>query len=154
MPRWVRGNAEVTLAGPTPQSLVAVALGGSVGTSDEGVEAQVLEVASLDALNALPATTVGGKIVFINQRMERTRDGSGYGATVRNRGEGPSAAGNLGARRAADPFGRHFRSAPRAHWLDRTIASMRRASRRSRCRIPTRTSWRAGSSPASPYACE
>ena len=97
VPRWVRGNAEVTLAGSTPQPLVAVALGGSVGTSDEGVEAQVVEVASLDALNALPATTVGGKIVFINQRMERTRDGSGYGAAVRNRSEGPSAAGNLGA---------------------------------------------------------
>jgi carboxypeptidase Q len=97
VPRWVRGNAEVTLAGSTPQSLVAVALGGSVGTSDEGVEAQIVEVASLDALNALPATAVGGKIVFINQRMERTRDGSGYGAAVRNRGEGPSAAGNLGA---------------------------------------------------------
>jgi carboxypeptidase Q len=97
VPRWVRGNAEVTLAGPTAQSLIAVALGGSVGTSDEGVEAQVIEVASLDALNALPATTVGGKIVFINQRMERTRDGAGYGAAVRNRSEGPSAAGNLGA---------------------------------------------------------
>jgi carboxypeptidase Q len=97
VPRWVRGNAEVTLAGPTAQSLIAVALGGSVGTSDEGVEAQVLEVASLEALNALPATTVGGKIVFINQRMERTRDGAGYGAAVRNRSEGPSAAGNLGA---------------------------------------------------------
>ena len=97
VPRWVRGNAEVTLAGSTPQPLVAVALGGSVGTSDEGVEAPVVEVASLDALNALPATTVGGKIVFINQRMERTRDGSGYGAAVRNRGDGPSAAGNLGA---------------------------------------------------------
>ncbi len=97
VPRWVRGQAEVTLAGPTAQPLVAVALGGSVGTSEEGVEAQVLEVASLDALNALPATAVGGKIVFINQRMERTRDGAGYGATVRNRTEGPNAAGNLGA---------------------------------------------------------
>ncbi len=83
VPRWVRGHAEVTLAGPTPQSLVAVALGGSIGTSDDGIEAQVLEVASLDALNALPAAAVGGKIVFINQRMERTRDGAGYGATVR-----------------------------------------------------------------------
>jgi carboxypeptidase Q len=97
VPRWVRGHAEVTLAGPVPQSLVAVALGGSVGTSEDGIEAQVLEVASLDALNALPAATVGGKIVFINQRMERTRDGAGYGATVKNRTEGPSAAGHLGA---------------------------------------------------------
>ncbi len=97
VPRWVRGHAEVTLAGPVPQPLVAVALGGSVGTADDGIEAQVLEVASLDALNALPAATVGGKIVFINQRMERTRDGAGYGATVKNRTEGPSAAGRLGA---------------------------------------------------------
>jgi carboxypeptidase Q len=97
VPRWVRGQAEVTLLGPTAQPLVAVALGGSIGTSEEGVEAQVLEVASLDALNALPASTVNGKIVFINQRMERSRDGSGYGATVRNRTEGASAAGHLGA---------------------------------------------------------
>ena len=97
VPRWVRGHAEVTLAGPAPQPLIAVALGGSVGTSEDGVEAQVLEVASLDALTALPAATVGGKIVFINQRMERTRDGSGYGTTVKIRSEGPSAAGQLGA---------------------------------------------------------
>jgi carboxypeptidase Q len=93
----LRGHAELNIEGPVPQPLTAVALGGSVGTSEDGVEAQVLEVASLDALNALPATTVGGKIVFINQRMERTRDGAGYGATMKNRTEGPSAAGHLGA---------------------------------------------------------
>jgi Zn-dependent M28 family amino/carboxypeptidase len=40
---------------------------------------------------------VTGKIVFINQRMERMRDGSGYGATARNRVHGASVAGNLGA---------------------------------------------------------
>jgi hypothetical protein len=97
VPHWVRGHAAVTLAGPVAQPLVAVALGGSVGTSDEGVEAQVLEVASLDALKALPAATVGGKIVFINQRMERTRDGAGYRDTVKNRSDGPSVAGQLGA---------------------------------------------------------
>ena len=95
VPRWVRGHAEVTLAGPNAQSLAA-SLGGVSAFSDEGVEALVLEVASLDALNALPATTVGGKIVFINQRMERTRDGCRHGATVKNRAEGPSA-GHLGA---------------------------------------------------------
>lgn len=97
VPHWVRGHAEVTLAGPVAQPLVAVALGGSVGTSDEGIEAPVLEVASLDALKALPAATVGGKIVFINQRMERTRDGTGYRDTVKNRSDGPSTAGQLGA---------------------------------------------------------
>jgi hypothetical protein len=97
VPHWVRGHAEVTLAGPVPQPLVAAALGGSVGTSEEGVEAPVLEVASLDALKALPAASVSGKFVFINQRMERARDGSGYRDTVKNRVDGPSTAGQLGA---------------------------------------------------------
>jgi hypothetical protein len=97
VPRWVRGTAEVTLLGPVAQPLVAAALGGSIGTPEEGVEAQVLEVASLEALRALSASAVNGKIVFINQRMERARDGAGYGATVRNRAEGASAAAHLGA---------------------------------------------------------
>jgi hypothetical protein len=97
VPRWVRGTAEVTLLGPVAQPLVAAALGGSIGTPEEGVEAQVIEVASLEALRALSAPAVNGKIVFINQRMERARDGAGYGATVRNRAEGASAAAHLGA---------------------------------------------------------
>jgi carboxypeptidase Q len=97
VPHWVRGSCEVAITGPAPQPLVAVALGGSVGTGDEGIEGQVLEVASIEALNALPPANVVGKIVFINQRMERTRDGSGYATAVRNRSQGPSAAGHLGA---------------------------------------------------------
>ncbi|HKE95537.1 MAG TPA: M20/M25/M40 family metallo-hydrolase [Povalibacter sp.] len=97
VPHWVRGTAEVSITAPFPQPLVAAALGGSVGTPEEGIEAPVLSVASLDALRALPATAVSGKIVFIDQRMERTRDVSGYAATVPIRGQGPSAAANLGA---------------------------------------------------------
>ena len=49
------------------------------------------------ALSALPPASVKGKIVFIDERMQRTRDGSGYTATVRNRGPGPSVAADLGA---------------------------------------------------------
>lgn len=97
VPRWVRGSTQVTIVTPFPQSLVAVAIGGSVGTADEGIEAPVLSVTSLDALAALAPTAVSGKIVFIDQRMERTRDVSGYGRAVRNRSQGPSVAGNLGA---------------------------------------------------------
>lgn len=97
VPRWVRGTADVTLLGAAPQALVAVALGGSVGTAEEGLEAQVLEVASLEALSKVPAASVAGKIVFINERMERSRDGSGYGRVVVNRAQGPSTAGQLGA---------------------------------------------------------
>lgn len=97
VPRWVRGSAEVSIVAPYPQPLVAVALGGSIGTSEEGIEANVVAVESLDALKALPASTVSGKIVFIDERMKRTRDLSGYGAAVAKRAQGPSIAGNLGA---------------------------------------------------------
>lgn len=97
VPRWIRGATEVTLLGPAPQPLVAATLGGSIGTGEEGIEASVVEVASLEALNATPGATVKDKIVFINERMERTRDGAGYGKTVKNRVQGASVAGNLGA---------------------------------------------------------
>lgn len=97
VPRWIRGTTEVTLLGPAPQPLVAATLGGSIGTSEEGIEAPVVEVASLDALTGDQAPDVKNKIVFINERMERTRDGSGYGKTVKNRVQGASAAANLGA---------------------------------------------------------
>lgn len=97
VPRWVRGSTQVAIVTPFPQSLVAVTIGGSVGTAEEGIEAPVLSVASLDALTALAPTAVSGKIVFIDERMERTRDVSGYGRAVRNRSQGPSVAGNLGA---------------------------------------------------------
>lgn len=97
VPHWVRGETEVTLLGSTPQTLVAATLGGSIGTGEEGIEAQVVEVASLDALGALPQGAAKGKIVFINARMERTRDGSSYARNVKNRVQGASAAANLGA---------------------------------------------------------
>jgi Zn-dependent M28 family amino/carboxypeptidase len=97
VPRWIRGSTEVTLLGPSPQPLVAATLGGSIGTGEEGIEAQVVEVASLDALSATQGTALKDKIVFINERMERTKDGAGYGKTVKNRVQGASIAANLGA---------------------------------------------------------
>jgi carboxypeptidase Q len=97
VPRWVRGSMEIEILSPFPQPLVAASLGGSIGTAEEGLEATVHRVESLDALKALKTTAVKGKIVFIDQRMERTRDASGYGATVGIRSQGPSVAANLGA---------------------------------------------------------
>lgn len=97
VPRWIRGTTEVTLLGPAAQPLVAATLGGSIGTGEEGIEAQVIEVASLDALTAMQAGDIRNKVVFINQRMERTKDGASYGTVVKNRMRGASAAANLGA---------------------------------------------------------
>lgn len=97
VPRWVRGEVEVEITGPFPQPLVALALGGSVGTPDEGIEAPVLMVEDPDALRELSESEVAGKIVFFNRRMEREQDGTGYGRTVRNRGEGAAVAAQRGA---------------------------------------------------------
>ena len=97
VPHWVRGTAEVQIVAPFPQTLTAAAIGGSIGTADEGIEAAVFRVESLAALAALPAETARDKIVFIDERTVRARDTSGYSVTVKNRGQGASVASNLGA---------------------------------------------------------
>jgi Zn-dependent M28 family amino/carboxypeptidase len=97
VPRWVRGEARFSVVSPYPQSMPTLALGGSIGTVDGGLEAGIVMVRDFDALAALPAGAVAGKIVFFNGRTERTRDGSGYGRAVRVRSGGPSAAAQLGA---------------------------------------------------------
>ena len=97
VPRWIRGEASFEVLAPYPMNMVTLALGGSIGTPDEGLEAPIVMVQDIAALQALPEGTVRGKIVFFIGRMERTRDGSGYGKAVRSRSEGPSIAGSLGA---------------------------------------------------------
>lgn len=97
VPHWIRGTEEASIVLPFPQPLVVAALGGSVGTDDNGIEAAVIRTESLEALKALPPATVKGKIVYIDQRMQRSRDASGYGATVPIRSQGASIAATLGA---------------------------------------------------------
>ncbi|NDE03022.1 MAG: M28 family peptidase, partial [Gammaproteobacteria bacterium] len=97
VPQWVRGEASFDVLAPFPQRMVTLALGGSVGTPDEGLIAPIVMVRDVPALQALPEGAVRGKIVFFNGRMQRTRDGSGYGKAVRSRTEGPSVAASLGA---------------------------------------------------------
>jgi hypothetical protein len=94
---WVRGEERVDVLSPAPHRLAAAALGGSVGTPAGGLEAEVVRVASLDALRALTPDAVRGRIVFVDQRMERSRDGSGYGTAVVVRGTSASIASGLGA---------------------------------------------------------
>jgi hypothetical protein len=97
VPHWVRGEAQFSVIAPYPQRIPTLALGGSIGTPAEGIEADAIQVKDLDALAALSADSVKGKIVFFNLRMDRTRDGTGYGRAVRVRALGPSAAAKLGA---------------------------------------------------------
>lgn len=98
VPRWVRGTIAVELLKPRARTLEAVALGGSVATPPGGVEARVVMVASVEVLEALPESQVKGRIVFINTRTERQRDGSGYGKSVPARRKGAAVAGAKGAR--------------------------------------------------------
>jgi Zn-dependent M28 family amino/carboxypeptidase len=97
VPHWVRGQASAAIVAPFPQSLVVTALGGSAGTPEAGLEAEVVRFETVDDLEAAPADAVRGKIVFLDGRMERRRDGSGYAETVPNRGRGPAVGSEKGA---------------------------------------------------------
>jgi hypothetical protein len=97
VPHWVRGEAELSVLSPWPQRMPTLALGGSIGTVPEGIEADTVMVKDLEALAALPAGAVRDKIVYFSNRMDRTQDGSGYGRAVVVRANGPAMAGSLGA---------------------------------------------------------
>jgi hypothetical protein len=97
VPHWEIGQGEGRITAPWSQPMVLVALGGSVPTPDAGIDAEVVQAASLAALKTLDPSKVKGKIVFIAKRMERHKDGSGYRETVPGRGDGAAVAGKLGA---------------------------------------------------------
>lgn len=98
VPQWVRGHERGAIVAPVHQPVVLAALGGSIGTPGEGVEAEVVAVDSLEALAALDPAAVSGRIVFVNPpRPVRSRDGSAYRTAVRMRSQAPSAAAALGA---------------------------------------------------------
>lgn len=97
VPHWERGELHAEVLAPFPQKLEAVALGGSIGTPAEGITAPVVAVQDLEELARLKPSQVRDHIVYIGERMERTRDGSGYGKAVRKRGQGSIEAAKLGA---------------------------------------------------------
>ena len=96
-PHWQRRHESGSVLSPYAQPLALTALGGSVGTGDHALEAEVVEFANLAALSAAPAGSVDGKIAYISNRMQRARDGSGYGPAVAARRSGASEAAKKGA---------------------------------------------------------
>jgi carboxypeptidase Q len=96
VPHWERGAASAAIVG-SERALHLAALGGSVATPNGGLEAEVISVPSIEALNELPIEKVTGKIVFFDKPMARTKDGAGYGKAVDVRGKGPIAAAKRGA---------------------------------------------------------
>jgi hypothetical protein len=91
VPHWVRGREDAEMVKPVPRPLTMIGLGGSVATPPDGITAEVVSVASFDALNALGREKVAGKIVLFNVPYE------GYGKTVNYRVAGPSRAAKMGA---------------------------------------------------------
>ncbi len=96
-PHWERGEESGAIVAPTTHPVVLKALGGSIGTSAKGLEAEVVEVGSIDELEKKKPEEIKGKIVFFYRVMRRTKDGSGYGEAVGVRSRGAIAAAKLGA---------------------------------------------------------
>ncbi|SHH79789.1 M28 family peptidase [Ferrimonas marina] len=97
IPHWERGYADARVTLPFPQPLVITALGNSVGTPEGGIEAPIVRFATLADLEAADPAEVKGKLAFIDHRMERFKDGRGYGPVVKARGQGAVAAAKKGA---------------------------------------------------------
>jgi carboxypeptidase Q len=90
VPRWVRGTESATLIEPRARPLPMLGLGGSVGTSPEGITAEVMVVESWEELEAR-GEEAQGKIVLYNVPFTT------YGRTVQYRVNGANAAARVGA---------------------------------------------------------
>ena len=77
VPHWVRGEETAALvqfpgqAPNTTQKIVLCALGGSVATPKNGIEAEVLVVKNFDELKSMPREKVAGKIVLFNYPFDK-----------------------------------------------------------------------------------
>ncbi len=96
-PKWVRRSEHGAIVAPFPQPLVLTALGYSPGTPKGGLTAQVVRFGSLEALKAADPATVKGRIVFVDYRMHRYKDGHDYGIGSPIRVQGPVVAQSKGA---------------------------------------------------------
>lgn len=94
---WVRGSASARLVAPVAEPLVVAALGNSIGAPAGGAEAEVAWYADIAALRADTSDRARGRIVIVDQKTERTRDGRGYGAAVVARTAGAVEAARRGA---------------------------------------------------------
>ena len=100
VPHWERGAREeaVLTAGHQKTQLAVLALGNSPATAGT-LRADVVEVASVDALKALPDEQVKGKIVFLNMPFNEAhiQTFTCYGESYPARRYGPAEASKKGA---------------------------------------------------------
>ena len=94
---WERHSEHAEITSPFPQKLTITALGGSIATVPEGIVGQVVRFENLQALKDASMKGLKGKIVFVDEYMTRTQDGSGYGVAVKKRSGAAVEAGKRGA---------------------------------------------------------
>ncbi|MEQ8423705.1 MAG: M20/M25/M40 family metallo-hydrolase, partial [Cyclobacteriaceae bacterium] len=103
VPHWVRGEKEIgRIVNSKKLGSVDVnicALGGSIGTGPQGINAQVIEVKNFEELKTLGAKNVQGKIVYFSRPMDPTHFDTfeAYSGAVNQRGSGASEAAKYGA---------------------------------------------------------
>lgn len=97
MPVWARGEERAEVLSPFPQQLMLTTLGNSAATPSTGLTGRVLRFETLAELEAAPPADLKGAIVFIDQAMSATQDGSHYGQFGGARRLGPSIASRKGA---------------------------------------------------------
>jgi hypothetical protein len=101
VPHWVRGNVEearlMTPGNVTVKNLSITALGGSIGTTEAGIMAEIIEVRSFEELQAV-GDKAEGKIVFFNYPMKKGLADSfeAYGDAFIYRSSGASEAAKAG----------------------------------------------------------
>ncbi len=99
VPHWERGKkAEAVLTSGAAGSFKIAALGTSIGTDPRGIEAEVVEVSSLDDAT-LKGPALAGKIVFFNGAFDDTvlDTFEAYGKAVRQRTQGAFVTSKFGA---------------------------------------------------------
>ncbi len=94
---WARGVETADVTAPFPQKLAITALGGSVATPKNGLEAEIVLFRSYEDLLTAAPGSLTGKIAVVTQRTIRAQDGAGYGASGAIRRAGAVEAAKRGA---------------------------------------------------------
>lgn len=103
VPHWVRGEKEQAFIIDTQMNkrieTQICALGGSIATEANGIEAEVIEVMNFEELEKLGVEKIKGKIVFYNRPMDPTHihTFNAYGKAVNQRWAGAMNAAKYGA---------------------------------------------------------
>lgn len=94
---WVRGIETAEILIPSYQKMIITALGRSKSTPEGGLEAHIEHFESYAELEKVADGSLKGKIAFISNRMERFKDGAGYGPANVARSKGHELAAQKGA---------------------------------------------------------